>query len=63
MNKPELLTDIDKYRFDLGDFPTTMDKFIFTAINNLYNDGDGATHIRAIDIINYLKSNASAKGT
>lgn len=63
MNKPELLTDIDKYRFDFGDFPTTMDKFIFTAINNLYNDGDGATHIRAIDIINYLKSNASAKGT
>lgn len=63
MNKPELLSDIDKYRLEVSDFQSTMDKFVFTAIHNLYNDGDGANCIRAIDVINYLKSNVAAAGT
>lgn len=63
MGKPELLSDIDKYRLEVSDFPTTLDKFVFTAIHNLYNDGEGAQCIRAVDIINYLKSNTSAVGT
>lgn len=61
MNKPEFLSDTDKYRLEISDFPNTLDKFVFSAINNLYNDGEGATAIRAIDVENYLKENATAK--
>lgn len=61
MNKPEFLSDTDKYRLEVSDFPNTLDKFVFSAINNLYNDGEGATAIRAIDVENYLKENATAK--
>lgn len=61
MNKPELLNDTDKYRLEVSDFYLTLDKSIFAAINNLYNMGDGATVIRAVDVINYLKNNATAK--
>lgn len=60
MNSPDFLNDVDKYRFELSDFPTSLDKFIFSAINNLYNNGDGASNIRSVDIINYLKGNALA---
>lgn len=60
MNRPEYLNDVDKYRFELSDFPTSLDKFIFSAINNLYNSGEGANNIRCIDVVCYLKSNASA---
>lgn len=60
MQQPDLLNDIDSYRLELSDFPTSLDKFIFSAINNLYNGGEGANNIRAIDIINYLKQNAMA---
>ena len=61
MNRPELLNDIDRYRLEISDFPNTLDRFIFTAINNLYSDGYGASNIRSIDIIGYLKSNALAE--
>lgn len=61
MNKPSLLDDVDKYRLEITDFHTTFDRYVFSAINNLYNLGDGATVIRAIDIINYLKENGTAK--
>lgn len=61
MNKPEYLCDTDKYRLEISDFPNALDKFIFSAINNLYNDGEGATKIRAIDVLNYLKDNVNAK--
>ena len=60
MNRPDYLNDVDKYRFELSDFPTSLDKFIFSAINNLYNNGDGAGNIRSVDVINYLKGNALA---
>lgn len=63
MNNPDFLSDTDKVRLELTDFPTALDKFIFSAIHNLYNDGDGAKNIRSIDVINYLKSNAAAVGT
>ena len=60
MNNPEYLNDTDKYRIELTDFPTSLDKFIFSAISNLYNGGEGARNIRAIDIISYLKKNQIA---
>lgn len=61
MNKPEFLNDTDKYRLELSDFPTSLDKYIYSAISNLYNEGEGANNIRSIDIINYLKGNDLAK--
>lgn len=61
MHKPEILNDCDKYRLEVSDFGGSLDKYIFSAINNIYNLGDGATVIRAIDVINYLKENATAK--
>lgn len=60
MQSPSFLSQIERYQFDVNDFPTTLDRFIFSAINNLYNSGDGARIIRAIDIINYLKVNEAA---
>ena len=60
MQSPSFLSQIERYQFDVNDFPTTLDRFIFSAINNLYNSGDGAKVIRAIDIINYLKVNEAA---
>lgn len=60
MNKPDFLNDVDKYRIEITDFPTSLDKFIYSAINNLYNQGNGARNIRSIDIINYLKENQLA---
>ena len=61
MNKPELMSDVDRYIIEVGDFPNTLDKLIFSAINNLYNDGDGANKIKTVDIINYLNDNQVAK--
>ena len=58
MNKPELLSDLDKYRLDPSDFSRALDRFIFAAIYNLYLGG--AEHIHTADIDNYLKTNAVA---
>lgn len=58
MQKPELLSDIDKYLLEPSDFSNPLDKFIFTAIYNLYTNG--AELIHAADIDNYLKDNAFA---
>ena len=32
MNKPEILNDIDKYRIEITDFPTSLDKFILIPV-------------------------------
>lgn len=61
MNNPDLLSDVDRYTIEVTDFPNTLDRFIFTAINNLYNDGDGAKTIKTVDIINYLERNEVAR--
>ena len=60
MNKPDYLSDTDKYRLEYSDFPYTLDKFIFSAISNLYHEGEGANKIKAIDIVNYLHNNPTA---
>lgn len=61
MNKPSLLTETDRYYFDITDFPQMLDRYIYSAICNLYNEGDGANNIRSVDIINYLQNHPSAK--
>lgn len=58
MNQPSLLNDTDKYRLEISDFPTTLDRFIYSAIYNLYNGG--IEKIRTIDIVSYLKENPTA---
>lgn len=59
MNKPEYLNDVDKYPIEVSDFQTQLDKFIFSAIYNLYLDG--AESIHTLDIDNYLQNNDLAK--
>ena len=59
MNKPDLLSETDKYFLEPGDFTQQLDKFIFSAIYNLYVNG--AEQIHAVDIDTYLQQNALAK--
>ena len=61
MQKPLLLSDTDKYRLDPHDFPNRLDKFVFSAIYNLYLGG--AELIHTVDIDLYLKENPLAKET
>lgn len=58
MQKPSILSDIDKYFIDLTDFNGQLDKFVYSAIYNLYVGG--ATAIATADIDNYLKDNVYA---
>ena len=53
MKKPQLLSQIDKYSFDLTNFPTRFERSIFMAINGLYRNG--ATKIQPIDIENFIE--------
>ena len=55
MKKPQLLSEVDKYSFELTDFPTRFERSIFMAINGLYRNG--ATKIQPIDIENFFESN------
>lgn len=59
MSKPELLSETDKYFLEPGDFTQQLDKFIFSAIYNLYVNG--AEKIHAVDVDNYLQQNSLAK--
>lgn len=59
MNKPDLLNETDKYLLEPSDFSKQLDRFIFSAIYNLYVNG--AEKIHAVDVDNYLKDNAIAK--
>lgn len=61
MQKPSLLSNLDEFVFEVNDFPHTLDKYIFSAIHNLYNSGDGVKVIRSIDVIKYLETNDAAK--
>ena len=59
MNKPDLLNETDKYLLEPSDFSKQLDRFIFSAIYNLYVNG--AEKIHAVDVDNYLKDNALAR--
>lgn len=58
MASPSILSDIDKYQLNPNDFVLPLDKYIFSAIYNLY--AGGAEKIHAIDIDNYLSTNEYA---
>ena len=59
MKKPQLLSEVDKYSLTLLDFNSKVEKYIFTAIVGLYNNG--AEKISCFDVENYLDSNSAAK--
>ena len=59
MVNPVILNDTDKYNLEVSDFPNQLDRFIFSAIYNLYVGG--AERIHTIDIDNYLQSNPLAR--
>lgn len=59
MNHPSFLSDTDKYYLEPADFSQQLDKFVFSAIYNLYIGGAECIHIADID--NYLQDNIIAK--
>lgn len=59
IQKPQLLSQVDKYSLTLSDFSTRFEKYIFSAIFGLYNQG--ATKIEAIHIANFLETDAVGK--
>ena len=58
MQKPQMLSEVDKYSLTIADFSTRFEKYIFSAIMNLYCKG--ATVIQPIDVANYLESDTVA---
>lgn len=59
MEKPLLLAEIDKYHFERADFIDRFTRSIFTAINNIFQNG--AQRIDVIDIDTYLEHNKEIK--
>ena len=58
IQKPELLSEIDKYRLTKDDFDEKFTKAIFIAIDNLYKNG--AERIGPADVDAYLQQNPGA---
>lgn len=58
MRQPDLLSDKMAYNLTPDDFDTTFERYVFTAIYNLYQNG--ALSIGVIDIDNYLLKHDTA---
>ena len=61
MQRPQFLSEVDKYNLSLTDFSTRFEKYIFSAIQGLYVHG--ANRIEPIDVANYLEMESTAKKT
>ena len=61
MQRPQLLSEVDKYSLSIMDFSTRFEKYIFSAIQGLYLNG--ATSIAPIDIDIFLEADAAAQQT
>ncbi len=59
MKHPQYLSETDKYLLKVDDFGTNFERYIFTAIFNLYKDG--AQILTPIDIDNYFEPHKTAK--
>ena len=59
MQRPQLLSEVDKYNLTIADFSSRFERYIFSAILNLYCKG--ATVIQPIDVSNYLESDTVGK--
>lgn len=58
MNDPLLLSETDRYSLSPLDFETSFEKYLFSAIHNLFLNG--AHKISVVDIDNYLKNHDGA---
>lgn len=58
MQKPQLLSEVDKYSLTITDFTSRFERYVFSAICGLYNQG--VTHIEPIDVANFLEADAVA---
>ena len=61
MKHPQYLSETDKYFLTIEDFPNRFEKYIFSAIYNLYKGG--AQNITVVDISNYFNTHEVAKAT
>lgn len=59
IQRPQLLSEVDKYSLDITDFSSRFEKSIFLAIKSLYEGG--APSINPIDIENSLEFDPTAK--
>ena len=59
MQRPQLLSEVDKYNLTIAGFSSRFERYIFSAILNLYCKG--ATVIQPIDVSNYLESDTVGK--
>ena len=61
MKHPQYISETDKYFLTTDDFPSRFEKYIFTAIYNLYKGG--AQNITVFDVSNYFNAHEVAKAT
>lgn len=61
MKHPQYISETDKYFLTIEDFPTRFEKYIFSAIYNLYKGG--AQNISVIDVANYFNTHEVAKAS
>lgn len=61
MQKPHLLSEVDKYSLTIADFGTRFERYVFSAILGLYRQG--ASNIEPIDVANFLEMDAVGKKT
>ena len=59
IQKPQLLSQVDKYSLTIADFSTRFERYIFSAILGLYRQN--VNKIEPIDISNFLESDTVAK--
>lgn len=59
LQKPQLLSQVDKYSLTILDFSNRFERYIFSAILGLYRQG--ANKIEPIDIANFLEADDTAK--
>lgn len=56
---PQYLSETDKYHLAPTDFSSTLEKYIFAAVYNLFFNG--APNISIVDISNYIDTNGAAR--
>lgn len=61
MKHPQYLSETDKYFLTIEDFPNRFEKYVFSAIYNLYKGG--AQNVTVVDISNYFNTHEVAKAT
>ena len=61
MKRPQFLSEVDRYSLTITDFSTRFERYIFSAIFGLYQQG--ATHLEPVDVANFLEVDTAGKKT